>query len=148
MITESDVEEMTLSKHKWQKFSFKLGLKLSDMLKVSQNIVFQYRNKSLLKNLTKCSMGKECIKHFKQHCYFFQQIFARSVNLSISKSVRYSVFKDSEVKRRHLYPFFLTQYSSYSKGFLWCLTIVESFTFTVSFNIQFRISLLWKQRVT
>jgi len=65
MITESDVEEMTLSKHKWHKFSFKLGLKLSDMLKVSQNNVFQYRNKSLLKNLIRCSMGKECIKHFK-----------------------------------------------------------------------------------
>jgi len=65
MIIESDMEEMTLSKHKLHKFIFKLGLKLSNMLKVSQNNIFQYRNKSLLKNLIRCNMGKKCIKHFK-----------------------------------------------------------------------------------
>jgi hypothetical protein len=73
MITESDVEEMTLSKHKWHKFSFKLGLELFDMLKVSQNNVFQYRNKSLLKNLNSMQHGQRMHKTFKIACSFINK---------------------------------------------------------------------------
>lgn len=71
LITESDVEEMTLPKHGWHKFSFKLGLVLCDLLIVAQNYVFHYEINPCLKCLIRCSMGKDLYKtYFKLHCSF------------------------------------------------------------------------------
>lgn len=93
MITECDVGEITLVKHKGHEFSFKLGLKLSSMLKVSKNNVFRYRTKSLLNDFNQMQRRQRTHKTFQTALLFSQQIFARTVNLSISKSVRYSVFQ-------------------------------------------------------
>jgi hypothetical protein len=91
--------------------------------------------------------GQRMHKTFKIACSFINK-YLQGLWICQFQNLEDILFlKDSEVKRQNLYTFFLTQYSSNSEGFLWCLTIVESFMFIDSFNAQFRVGLLWKQRV-